>query len=422
MQAHIDAELSPAERLVVEQHVAECPQCAALLREFQAVSVLLFETLADDRLPRSLAMPVMHALPEMAARDRGDLAGVNWRAKHPSSRAAAMMRRIPIAAAVVLTVLAVVIQYNWPERPVPNASVIGVLTQVTGDAYHKAASDASTGRAALKAFIEPGATLRTGSNGTMMAALAGPTYLKLNRNSRLVVTSDRRFALEHGEAWLNVGRNGRRFVVHTPSGDVRVLGTAFVVQADANATTVTVTEGEVHLESAVDRQAFVVVTRGRRATISRSGSPAGPTDASVRTVTAWAEAIVPDREAHTLFLDAVQSRAAGALELPGMVVWRIPTTQGDEAWAVSALRIYWDPTPATARHCSYEVYVYDGNMRPLFRDHVDGSVFGDADGGYYEVRAPTGPIRDVNALTVRLVPDFSTGPVEPTLSVKALAH
>ncbi len=422
MQAHIDAELSPAERLVVEQHVAECPQCAVLLREFQAASVLLFEALAEDRLPRGLAMPVMQGLPEMAARDRGDLAGVNWRAKHPSSRAAAMMRRIPIAAAVVLTVLAVVIQYNWPERPVPNASVIGVLTQVTGDAYHMAAPDASTGRAALRAFIEPGATLQTGSNGTMMAALAGPTYLKLNRNSRLVVRNDRRFELEHGEAWLDVGRDGRRFVVHTPSGDVRVLGTAFVVQADATATTVTVTEGEVHLESAADRQAFVVVTRGRRATISRSGSPNGPTDASVRTVTAWAEAIVPDKEAHTLFLDAVQSRAGAGLELPGMVVWRIPTNQGDEAWAVSALRIYWDPTPATASHCSYEVYVYDGNMRPLFRDHVDGRVFGDADGGYHEVRAPAGPIRGVNALTVRLVPDFSTGPVEPTLSVKALAH
>lgn len=422
LQAHIDAELSPAERLVVEQHVAECPRCAALLRASQAASVTVFEALAADRLPQSLAPSVMEGLPEMAARDRGDVASVNWRAKHPSSRAAAMMRRIPIAAAVVLTILAVVIQYNWPESPVPNASVIGVVTQVSGDVSHVADVGKAAERVALQEFIEPGAMLETGANGMMMAALTGPTYVKLNRNSRLTVANDRSLELEYGEAWFDVNRNGRRFVVRTPSGDVRVLGTTFLVRADANSTTVAVVEGEVHLESAADRQSFVLVTQGRQATVSRYGSPTAPSEASLRRVAAWAEAIVPDKEAHTLFMDAVQPRAAAALELPGMVVWRIPTTQGDEVWAVSALRIYWEPTPETASHCSYEVYVYDGNMQPLFRDRVDGSVFSDAGRDFYEVRAPGGAIRDVNALTVRLVPDYSTGPVEPTLSVKALAH
>lgn len=422
MQAHIDAELSPAERIIVEQHVADCTQCANTLRVYQSTSAALFETLAEDRLRHSLVAPVVAHLPEMEVVDRDDVASVNWRAKHPSNTVATMMRRLPIAAAVVLTILAVVIQYYWPESPEPSASVVGVVTQVSGDAYQSAGDAVPVKRTSAKAFIEPGALLETGAVGTMMVSLAGPSYIKLNHDTRLLVGNDRSIDLEYGTAWLDVGRDGRRFVVHTPSGDVRVLGTTFVVEADENMTTVTVSEGEVHVESAVDKTAFVLLTPGRQASISRQGSPSEPRGVSVRTVTAWAEGIYPDKSAHTLFLDAVQPRTVDGLELPGIIVWRIPTTQGDQAWAVSALRLYWEPVAASGSHCSYELYVYDEDMRPLFKERVDGSVFRDASRNYYEVRVPGGPVKGVNALTVRLVPDFSTGTVESTISVKALAH
>ena len=86
--------------------------------------------------------------------------------------------------------------------------------------------------------------------------LSDGTQVRLNVDSRLVLpavfdTGERREVRLEGQAYFEVARDAARpFLVHTPRATVRVLGTAFDVQAyaDDEEVQVAVTEGEVTLE------------------------------------------------------------------------------------------------------------------------------------------------------------------------------
>ena len=53
LQAYIDGELGHSDRVILEQHVADCPACAALLRRHQRACAHLFEAFGEERLTHS---------------------------------------------------------------------------------------------------------------------------------------------------------------------------------------------------------------------------------------------------------------------------------------------------------------------------------------------------------------------------------
>lgn len=79
--------------------------------------------------------------------------------------------------------------------------------------------------------------------------LADGSNIHLNTNSNLQVmlnSDSRRVTMSQGEAFFTVSKDSERpFVIETPTGLVRVLGTSFNVRIDELETIVTVVEGKV---------------------------------------------------------------------------------------------------------------------------------------------------------------------------------
>ena len=68
LQAYVDDELRPSDRVILEQHVGECRVCEGLLRRHQRTCAHLFEAFAEERLTHSLSRNVLEHLPEWPTR------------------------------------------------------------------------------------------------------------------------------------------------------------------------------------------------------------------------------------------------------------------------------------------------------------------------------------------------------------------
>lgn len=70
IQKHIDSALSPAEEERLTQHLAECPDCAALLRDLTRLDECLSAELTEVEPPAGFAASVMAALPAAEEKPR----------------------------------------------------------------------------------------------------------------------------------------------------------------------------------------------------------------------------------------------------------------------------------------------------------------------------------------------------------------
>jgi hypothetical protein len=133
----------------------------------------------------------------------------------------------------------------------------------------------------------------------------------------------------------------------------------------------------------------------------------------------WARGIAPDPKAQRVFATTLLEQQE-LMELPAKPVQFVRTRQGGEQYAVSAVRLYWDARPLGASAlASYDVYVYDQNMRPVFRDRVEAATLAEPGREFVELPCPEGPISNTDLLFIRLVPDFSTGTIETPFRVMA---
>lgn len=414
LQAYLDAEIGQSERVILDQHVAECHACAALLRKHQRMSARLFEAFGGVRLRRDLKQAVLDHLPELEP-SPPDLVTLNWRAKHPGDWWVRAAKRAPLAVAAVLLLVAVVLKYNWPERP-HRVGAIGVVVHAQGTNALIPAGQTARKPVDLRGFVVAGDRYDTGPGSSLMLKLAGPTELKLGANTRIKVSDDRRIALELGKAWFKVGRDGRLFQVTTAFGTVTVFGTAFVVEADSRRTVVTVTEGEVLVENL---HQFRVLKSRQQVSVAAGLAPTEPGTVNAKELAAWAEQIVPDRHAGLVFDQSIAPRGESA-ELTAREGFLVDATKGDKTWAISAIRFYWESDGLSSGHCGYHVYVSDGDLNPLFKGHIPGQVFDDRETQSYELTVPQGPIRNAKVLSIRLVPDLTTGNTETSFRVSAL--
>jgi hypothetical protein len=242
-----------------------------------------------------------------------------------------------------------------------------------------------------------------------MLGLRGPTTVKVNEHSRIKIDDARRVSVEQGEVWLDIGRDGQLFKVITPDGSITVFGTVFAVRVSEAGTTIRVERGEVLVGN--DRS-FVNLTQGQEASLSTDRGLRGPHPCDVGEAASWAKSIAPQAAAERLFHRMVVSQSVRA-ELPAKAMFSIEPPEGPNAWQFTSINVYWRPGQFRTRHCSYDVFVHDGQMRPLFMERIPGSAFDDTDRASLELPVPGSPIGGVDYLVVRLVPDYSTGHVEP---------
>ncbi|MDZ4860770.1 MAG: FecR domain-containing protein [Candidatus Hydrogenedentes bacterium] len=415
LQAYIDGEVGASERAIFEQHVDECPICKDSLRAQQRANAMLFSAYSGERLTHSLRYRIVAHLPEIeSVRIHDSVVDlINERAKHPISLWGRVGRLMPVAAIAILLFVTLVLRYSLPETPEPLVAMsIGVVTAASGVTVH-APKDAPSGEpAGLSEFVLRGDQLETRSGSGIMLSLTGPTSLKIGENSRVRVEDARSVMLDYGRIWLDVGRDGRLFKIHTPRGQVTVFGTVFSVSHINNETQVTVERGEVQV---TEGDEFRQVEGGQQVVAKSAGELTEPALVNSRQEHSWARRIMPDSEAEKLFSRRLQSRSPSG-ELPSRQVYMVsPYTQ-----EVTAIRLYWQPDQFLTGHCSYDLYVSGDNDLPIFHRRIEGSQFSNPGVSSLEI-VPDKPIVGMETLEIRLVPDYKSGRIEiDDVQVKAL--
>lgn len=142
--------------------------------------------------------------------------------------------------------------------------------------------------------------------------------------------SERRLTLHRGQAFFRVAPDpARPFIVHTPAGSARALGTQFDLRLDEDGATVSVVEHAVELASPA--HGVVVVGEGWQARSDASGvSEPRRFDAGV--VEAWRrDRIVFEDVPLRRVLRELERYRRGPILLMGEVVGRIPVTAVFEA-------------------------------------------------------------------------------------------
>jgi len=100
--------------------------------------------------------------------------------------------------------------------------------------------------------------------------------------------TERRVRIE-GDAFFDVAKDGRAFIVETNDAEVRVLGTRFEVSAAhaTQSTRVVVEEGRVAVAARSQAASTVELTAGQAAEIGRDGAPLRSADRDPQRVAVW---------------------------------------------------------------------------------------------------------------------------------------
>lgn len=416
MQAWLDGELTPAERVIFEQHIAECAACGRLLRQHQKVSAELFEALDPDRLSHSMRQLVIEHLPEqdrLTPQPRQASAAGRGRTAGPLR---SVIRKAPgIGAILGLVIVGLVVYQYWPEE-LSIYEPIGVVAKTRGTTvlYKQDTSDHEVTREA--SLVAAGTRYETGDDSSAMLTLAGPTQVKLDASARVKVNDPRWLSVEMGSVWLDVGRDGRLFRVDTPHARITVFGTVFGVSVEATSTEVTVESGEVAVENS---GGFRLVRDNQQLRVVE-GQPLGdPYVVDAVSLLAWARAIQASDAAIALFDSQVLPRATSN-EVAAKEVFVIDMGHVAGNLAVETIRLKWRPDGTTSNHASYVMYVYDGSMQALFMERISSDVLNDPSRNSMDIEVPGGPITNSDELNVRLVPDYGTGAVETEFAVSAV--
>ena len=402
LQAYVDSELHGSDRVILDQHITECSDCRAQLRSFRRNSAFLFETFSEVRLDRDLTQYVLDHLPEME-QSALEVAGLNFRAKHPTRRRERLVRLVPIAAAFLLLFLAAVLNKNWPA-PMMASDSIGIVAYSHGEVSRIKENSIEKDDAVVRTLASAGDRFETGANSSLMLMLLGPTELRAAENTRVLVHNERKLSVEKGRVFIHVDGSRQLFKVLTPAGDITVFGTSFDVWVEAQRTTVVVEEGEVQLASTADDSVFTIIRPGQMASVSPEQTSIHVRPADIALATEWARHIIADDEARTLFTSRIQPLRE-TLQVSGRPGYIVRTNNKP----VEAIILEWEPTSAFVEYADYDLYVYNGRNESLFRSRIDGSVFSNPGVTTHEIKNTGNKRANHISIFVILVPADTDG-------------
>ena len=408
MQGYIDGELSDSERVIMEEHVSDCRVCALTLKKHKHATAALFELLQEHRLNHDLTPKIMAHLPEMD-HSLSSVQEVNWRVKHSSrpTFSFSMMRLMPALAPILIAALAVALVYSWPRTAPTAMELIGLVTFRDGDVMRSSNTGTDRSHVRLQSQVSTGDRYETGSGASLMLALAGPTEVKADENTRLQVRDEREVSVEKGRAWLHVGKDVRLFRVKTPTGDVVVFGTTFDVRVLEDRSIITCAEGRVQVDNGI---AFRELNPGDQVVLMIGKKPLDVKRVDAVAELAWADAIRPDATAQDVFALNVTPKDIASIAADQVFVVQ---TNGR---TVQSLTFEWKSNPPLSRPNGYYVHVYDDHMNKLFTEYIKSEILSSADRTSYDLVVPGDPIREVNILHIQVVPDSRKGETETSFT------
>lgn len=407
LQAYIDEELGASERVILDQHVSECPGCARLLKRQQRSSAALFEAYSRNRLTRDLSRHILDHLPELETAPE-DFETLNWRAKHPGRFGGRMRHFVPAAAAVLLVVLGAVIRENWPV-PIPLMGQIGMVAYVQGDTNRVDPASGKVDGAVVEAGVYPGDRYESSDASGLMVSLDGATHIKMDENSRIRIDDARTITVEKGQIYLDVGTTDRIFQVATLAGNITVFGTRFSVSVADDSTFVAVEEGEVQVEHRY-YGSFATLHRGQVVDFRRGDDSLVPREGDVASLTRWATLIRPSADMLELLAKRYPRADVSDAGEANRFFYREYYLKNLNHQRLDSIVLSWDQDSVTEEdYCGYHVYVYTDVHEPIFRGRVDGSVFSNPTSSRFELLNDSSVMKTSRFGWVRLVPDLADG-------------
>jgi ferric-dicitrate binding protein FerR (iron transport regulator) len=252
------------------------------------------EDAAERALREGLRAPALsaEAMQRIRAATRKE-----WQAAHvPAAERAPLRRRwLPLAAAAAIMAFAMAMGWNvFLGNTSREGAVLGELARFEPPGIVEMRYLRRDLNLAQNAALRAGQSLEI--RGDSLVRLSGGGNLRLARDSAIQVIAAHSLQLERGELYVDIPPGagaGERFMVTTPAGEFRHVGTQFSVAVVKGTTRLRVREGRVHWHAAVGDSTVIAGTevliddprKVTRRTIGTAGRD-----------WAWMEAMAPEIE------------------------------------------------------------------------------------------------------------------------------
>jgi ferric-dicitrate binding protein FerR (iron transport regulator) len=140
----------------------------------------------------------------------------------------------------------------WVARPLylPEPATVATVARVVGDVQVES-SRGQWSHVVTGDTVRAGAAVRTGSDGRAALDLPGGVHVRLDTGTELAFNSLEDASMSRGAVYVDSGKDAApsaaRFVLDTPAGDVRHLGTQYEARLDDGGLRVGIREGRVEI-------------------------------------------------------------------------------------------------------------------------------------------------------------------------------
>lgn len=229
---------------------------------------------------------------DFAAEVRAAVAA-EWRATVAARQPQRRFTQPWFAIAASVAVLAVAVGVALPRWKAAGGPV-AVVARVTGAAEIRHSTDGTWQTLGAASPVAASDEIRTSSSGRVALRRPDGLEVRLDTDTQLAFAGDERARLASGGVYVDAGTPGSgsgAFVVGTPYGDVRHVGTQYVASVHDGALQVAVREGSI----AIDRGHVPVVARaGESLAVHQDGSVARAQVDAHDQVWLWAATVAPE--------------------------------------------------------------------------------------------------------------------------------
>lgn len=248
---------------------------------------------AERALRAGLRAPALSA--EALLRIRA-AAQQEWRATLDETKAPkrASRRWLPVAAAASVVMIAAAVGWKvfMPNTAADSGAILGQLVRFDAPGIVESRSLQRDLALASGASLHAGQSLDI--RGDTLIALAGGGNLRVARASGVEVMAANAVRLDRGELYVDIppgSRGTEKFVVITPAGEFRHVGTQFAVAIVNGLTRLRVREGSVQWHAS---EGDSTVKAGTEVTVDRSRTVTRRPISTVGRDWTWAESMAPD--------------------------------------------------------------------------------------------------------------------------------
>lgn len=216
-----------------------------------------------------------------------------WRATVAARQPKRRFTQPWLALAASVAVVAVAVGIALPRWKAAGGPVVTVA-RVTGDAEIRHSTDGTWQPLTATSPVAASDEIRTSGSGRVALRRADGLEVRLDTDTQLAFAGGERARLATGSVYVDAGAPGSgrgEFVVGTPYGDVRHVGTQYLASVQVDALLVAVREGSI----AIDRGQVPAVARaGESLAVHQDGSVARAQVDPHGQAWHWAAAVAPE--------------------------------------------------------------------------------------------------------------------------------